>query len=113
MAFSGKYNKLRASSLLESVIALSIISICLYISIVVYSSVFSAQGSSAFYLSDNEAYELFFMSQVQDDSISEKASGKFVLEEETITPGLKEITISKKDSIGHTPKKHFFINAHE
>lgn len=54
----------KANSILESVIALSIISICLYIAVIVFSQVFSPRTSAKYYASQNRVGELFFLFEI-------------------------------------------------
>lgn len=104
-----KYCKLSANSILESVIALSIISVCLYIALLVYASVFRSDTSPKWYGAKNKTAELFFLLQVQDDSLYNNQDDKLIIEEERINTGLKQVTIKQKDSLGKTSQESYFI----
>jgi len=87
------------SSILESVMALSIISICLFITLMVYTSVFSVKSSAKFYTGQlrHEAY--FYYKLLQSDTLN--ASSFDIVSEETINinPQLKKITLVFQDSL--------------
>ncbi|MFH6996237.1 hypothetical protein, partial [Flavobacterium sp. FlaQc-48] len=70
MVLSKKYYELPANSLLESVIALTIISICLYFAIMIFASVYTPKTSAKFYSTQNKVNELFYLSELKNDSIS-------------------------------------------
>jgi len=106
-----KLCNVKANSLLESVVALSIISVCLYIAILVYASIFSPKTSIKKYSSQNKIYEAFFISQVDQDSLLDKyLNDQWVIDEE-IENNLKKITVKYKDSLQSYQAKQFYINA--
>jgi len=110
MAFLKKLCNVRANSLLESVIALSIISICLYVAVMVYSAVFTPHTSARFYTSQNKIYEAFFLQQVSTDSLSELyANGELTIDEEDIENSYKKIVVKYKDSTQAYPAKSFYV----
>jgi len=98
-----------ASSLLESVLALTLISICLYIAIMVYSAVFSPKTSIKFYTDQNKANEFFYIRQIGHDSLTEFFDSKqWEIEEET-TENIRQVTLTLKDSLKVAMIKTFFI----
>lgn len=100
--------RLKANSILESVISLSIISICLFIAVMIYSVVFTPKTSSGFYVSKNKADELFFLMQLEQDSIYLNEQDYSIAEEWQST-FLKRVTIKAKDSIGVSEEKKYYI----
>lgn len=101
--------KVRANSLMESVVALSIISVCLYIAIMIYAAVFTPKTSARFYNSFNKTSEVFFAMQLAQDSLTEKyASENWQIEEEGVGAA-KKITITYKDSLQAYPQRSFYI----
>lgn len=110
MALLKGYYNFKANSILESVIALSIISICLYIAVMVVSSVFSKKTSVKFYDTQNKINELFFLSQLQGDSlIYDETDENLIIKEEIINTGLKKINIEFKDSTHIMHEKSFYV----
>jgi hypothetical protein len=103
-----RYFRLKANSILESVIALSIISICLFIAVMVYSVVFTPKTSSAFYVSKNKADELFFLMQLEQDSIYSNEED-YSIKEEWQSTFLKKVTITAKDSTSVSGEKKYYI----
>jgi hypothetical protein len=100
--------KVSASSILESVIALTIISICLYIAAIVFSFVFTKKSSPKFYNTINQVNELFYKSQLNLDSIEYEAEN-IMLEKEKINENLSEIKLQYKDSNNINFDKKFYI----
>lgn len=114
MEFLKKYNRLKANSILESVIALTIISVCLYIAIIVCSSVFTPKTSSKFYDVQNKVNEMFFLAQIKKDSLLyNNEDENLIIEEEIIEGGVKKITVQYKDSSQYKFQKAFYIQANE
>ncbi len=114
MAFLRKYCNLQANSILESVIALSIISICLYFAIMIFAAVFTPRTSAKFYGTQNKINELFFLAQLKNDSlISENEDDSLYIEEEVINDDLKKITIQYKDSTKFQFDKSFYVQTNE
>jgi hypothetical protein len=110
MAFLRKYCNLKANSILESMIALTIISVCLYIAIMIFAAVFTPRTSAKFYATQNKVNELFFLSQLKTDSlVYESEDENLIMEEENINEGLKKITIQYKDSTQFQFEKSFYI----
>ncbi len=106
-----KFFNCKANSILESVIALSVISICLFIAVMIYSLVFTPKTSSGFYVSKNKTNELFFLLQLEDDSINVNEKD-FSIHEEWYSTSLKQVTITANDSVGEE-KKYFIQTFHE
>lgn len=100
--------KVTASSILESVIALTIISICLYIATMVFSFVFTKKNSPKFYNTVNQVNELFYKSQLNLDSIEYEAEN-IIIEKERINENLSEIKLEFKDSSNINFDKKFYI----
>nr|WP_315257934.1 hypothetical protein [uncultured Flavobacterium sp.] len=115
MASLKKYYSLRANSILESVIALTIISICFYFTILIFATVFTPRTSAKFYNTQNKVNELFFLSQIKNDSLlNENEDENLSVEEEYINENLKKTTIHFKDSTQFEFEKSFYIqNNHE
>jgi hypothetical protein len=105
-----KYCNLKANSILESVIALTIISICLYFAIMIFTAVFSPRTSVKFYETQNKVNEMFFLLQLKNDSLKKQNSNENLnIEEEPINEGLKRIQIHYKDSTKYEFDKGFYI----
>lgn len=109
MACRKRYFSYSANSILESVIALSIISICLYIALLVYASVFSPKTAPKFYNSRNQADEQFFLMQLNNDSLQNNPDENLIVEEEYINASLKKVTLKRKDSLQAVSRKSYFI----
>ena len=105
-----KYCNLKASSILESVIALTIISVCLCITIMVLSSVFTQKTSLKFYDAQNKVNELFFLAQLQGDSLMYVSDDEnLIVEEEIVNATVKKLHIVYKDSSEVKFERSFFI----
>lgn len=114
MVFLKKYYNLKANSILESVIALTIISICLYFAIMIFSAVFTPRTSTKFYDTQNKVNELFFLSQLRNDSLTtQNEEENLVIEEEIINGNLKKVSIQYKDSTQFLFDKSFYIQTYE
>jgi competence protein ComGF len=114
MVLSKKYCNIKANSILESVIALTIISICLYFAIMIFAAVFTPRTSVKFYDTQNKVNELFFLAQLKNDSIaSQNEDENLIVEEELINIGLKKITIQYKDSAQYQFDRNFYIQSDE
>lgn len=110
MVLSKKYYNLAANSILESVIALTIISICLYFAIMIFASVYTPKTSAKFYSTQNKVNELFYLSELKSDSISnENENENLQIEEESINETLKKISIHYKDSTQFKFEKSFYV----
>lgn len=99
----------KANSLLESVIALTIISICIYISIMVYANVFSPKTSTLYYSHQNKINEQFFLLQLQEEITASSVK----IEENWLNTNLKEVQVKFTDSLATEMNKTFYINATE
>ncbi|MES2545182.1 MAG: hypothetical protein V4548_09880 [Bacteroidota bacterium] len=105
-----KYSNVKANSILESMIALCIISVCLYIAIMIFAAVFTPRTSAKFYNTQNKVNELFFLTQLKNDSIkNETNENNLILEEEIVNDGVKKIIIQYKDSTKFQFEKSFYI----
>lgn len=114
MAFLKKYCNLKANSLLESVIALTIISICLYLTIMIFAAVFTPRTSAKFYSTQNKVNELFFLTQLKNDSLSNESEDEnLIMEEETVNEGVKMISVKYKDSTQFQFEKSFYVQSNE
>jgi hypothetical protein len=101
--------KVNANSLLESVIALTIISVCLYFAVMIFASVYTPKTSAKFYSTQNKVNELFYLSQIKSDSISNDENENLLIEEETINENLKKISVQYKDSSQFKFEKSFYV----
>jgi len=110
MVLSKKYYNLAANSILESVIALTIISICLYFAVMIFASVYTPKTSAKFYSTQNKVNELFYLSELKNDSISnENENENLLIEEESINERLKKISVQYKDSTQFKFEKSFYV----
>lgn len=107
------YHKMAANSLLESIIALSIISVCLYTAILVYSAVFNKNTSARFYSNQNKIYDTFFMMQLEKDSVMNFYSKENWDINSTDKGNSILINIKYSDSVQTYPEKVFFIENNE
>jgi hypothetical protein len=108
MVLSKRYYKLSANSILESVIALTIISVCLYFAVLIFASVYTPKTSAKFYGTQNKVNELFYLSELKSDSISGE-NENLLIEEETVNDNLKKISIQYKDSTQFKFEKSFYV----
>ncbi|RTY91788.1 hypothetical protein [Flavobacterium sp. GT3R68] len=113
MVFLKKYYSLKANSILESMIALTIISVCLYIAIMIFAAVFTPRTSAKFYDTQNKVNELFFLAQIKNDLLQYGEDENLLIEEEGINDGLKKVVIQYKDSTQFTFEKSFYIQSNE
>jgi hypothetical protein len=81
MGLSRRCFSVAANSLLESVISLTIISICLFIGIRVYAAVFSPKTSIKALSDAGKANEVFFQLQLGQDSILQSSEWKIEVQE--------------------------------
>lgn len=110
MVFLKKYYSIKANSILESVIALTIISICLYFAILIFAAVFTPRTSAKFYNTQNKVNELFFLSQLKNDSLQYESNDEnLLIEEEVVTDHLKKISVEYKDSTKFKFQKSFYV----
>lgn len=110
MVLSRKCYKVRANSILESVIALTIISVCLYFAIMIFASVYTPKTSSKFYSTQNKVNEVFYLAELKSDSIlNEGEDENLKLQEEAINDNLKKISIEFKDSLQYKFEKSFYV----
>ncbi|UMY66255.1 MULTISPECIES: hypothetical protein [unclassified Flavobacterium] len=93
MALRVVLNKVRAGSLIESVMALAIISACLFIALGIYGQVFSKRTSARFYLTSQHIQRDYFLMQVTPDSVT---SG--LPQTEWVNAGLREFVVPQTDS---------------
>ncbi|AWM15201.1 hypothetical protein DI487_15935 [Flavobacterium sediminis] len=104
MGFLKKYYK--ANSIIESVMALTIISICIYIAILVYANVFTPKTSMAHYSKQNILSRQFYELQLQEELPN---TAIISVEENWLNTNLKEVTVQYKDSIDKSIQKQFYI----
>lgn len=110
MVLSKKYYKLPANSILESVIALTIISICLYFAIMIFASVYTPKTSTKFYSTQNKVNEIFYLSELTNDSIvNESKDENLIIKEEIVNDNLKKISVEYKDSTQFKFEKSFYV----
>lgn len=110
MVLSKKYYNLTANSILESVIALTIISICLYFAVMIFASVYTPKTSAKFYSTQNKVNELFYLSELKSDSISNDSEiENLLIEEESVNDELKKISVQYKDSAQFKFEKSFYV----
>ncbi|WP_281635422.1 hypothetical protein [Flavobacterium marginilacus] len=110
MVLSKRYYKLPANSILESVIALTIISICLYFAVLIFASVYTPKTTAKFYSTQNRVNEFFYLKELQSDSLAnENEDQNLLIEEEDINDDLKKISIDYKDSLQFKFKKSFYV----
>jgi len=100
------YYKIGANSILESVIALSIISICLFITLIIYSSVFSPKTSIKKYIVRNRANEYFYTIQIAPDSVLRNTETDWVIKNNNSG----EYLIRYSDKYGIYVDNNFYIN---
>ncbi|MFB3389834.1 hypothetical protein [Flavobacterium sp. LAR06] len=108
MVLSKRYYKLSANSILESVIALTIISVCLYFAVLIFASVYTPKTSAKFYGTQNKVNELFYLSELESDSISGE-NENLLIEEETVNDNLKKISVEYKDSTHFKFEESFYV----
>lgn len=108
MALLRKYYK--ANSLIESVIALTIISICLFIAILVYSHVFSPKTSTQHYNKQNILNQQFYELQLNDENVN---SETISMEENWLNTNLREVSVQVKDSVESDLKAKFYLYSNE
>lgn len=99
----------KANSIIESVIALTIISICIYIAIMVYANVFSPKTSIKQYSHQNELNEQFYLMQLQEETTQENIE----VTEDWLNTYLKEVTLTYKDSLSTNVTKTVYIHTDE
>jgi hypothetical protein len=109
MAYKKRFFSVPGNSLLESVIALTIISVCLYVAVMVYASVFTPKTAPKFYISRNRMDELFFLMELQNDSVNDFPDANWKVEEEWLNANVKQVTITAKDSLQTASGNSYFI----
>lgn len=111
MKFPNLLIRIKASSLLESVIALSIVSICIFISVLIVSTVYNNSTSPRFYESRNKAQVLFFMYQIYSDSITDDFDKDIqIVNKEYINATTELIEIKTRDSTKINNRIKFYVN---
>jgi hypothetical protein len=107
---SKRYCNLAANSILESVIALTIISICLYFAVMIFASIYTPKTSAKFYGTQNKVNELFYLSELKSDSITNEGEDEnLLIEEESVNENLKKISVQYKDSTQFKFEKSFYV----
>lgn len=103
-----KYFSVAANSILESVIALCIISICLSAAVMVYAMVFNPSNSVHFYKAQNKANAMFFILQIDADSLLAAEGNKLQIENEAVGRS-RYYSVRYADSTGKPFEKQFYI----
>ncbi len=76
----------------------------------IFAAVFTPRTSAKFYNTQNKVNELFFLTQLKNDSIkNETNENNLILEEEIVNDGVKKIIIQYKDSTKFQFEKSFYI----
>lgn len=104
-----KFCRLKANSILESVIALCIIAVCLYIAILVYAMAFTPKTTPKFYSIKNKVNEIYYLAQVNPDTIEQLINKNLSTKNEIIKENLQQVLVEYKDSSGVSSKNIFFI----
>ena len=102
--------RVKANSLLESVIAVCIISVCLYIGIVIYSKAYTSKTSLKAYTTQNKINEAFVLIEAGQDSLldgTEQRKNWKITQDDT--DGLQKLTIKYSDSLQSYPEKSYYI----
>lgn len=109
-----KYCKLEANSILESVIALSIISVCLYFAVLIFAAVFTPKTAAKFYGTQNKVNEMFYLIQLKSDSLTfEALDNNLEIKQSLVDDGVKEINLKYKDSLQFEFNKIFYVQSNE
>jgi len=110
MGYLKKFCNPKANSILESVVALCIISVCLYMGVLIFAAVFTPRTSARFYNTQNKVNELFFLTQLKNDSLlDENRDTNLMIDEEEINSNLKKVTVHYKDSSKFQFEKSFYV----
>jgi hypothetical protein len=108
MKLSKKHTSLKANSLLESVIALAIISIGIYAAILVFNQVFTTSTSEKFHIEQKKSNSLFYELQIGSESLNNEQS-IYEFEISNHNSDLKEYRIHYKDSSKIKLNNRFYI----
>jgi type II secretory pathway pseudopilin PulG len=108
MKLSRKHTSLKANSLLESVIALAIISIGIYAALLVFNQVFTNSTSEKFHIEQKNCNNLFYELQLGIDTIKNDESN-YQFEINNLNSDLKEYKINYKDSAKIKLNNRFYI----
>jgi type II secretory pathway pseudopilin PulG len=103
-----KHTNLRANSLLESVIALAIISIGIYAAILVFNQVFTSNTSEKFHIEQKNINNMFYEIQLGVDTFQNDESN-YQFEINNYNLNLKEYKINYKDSAKIKLNNRFYI----
>lgn len=103
-----KHTSLKANSLLESVIALAIISIGIYATILVFNQVFTSNTSEKFHMEQKNSNNLFYEIQLGVDTLKSDESN-YQFEINDLNSDLKEYKINYKDSTKIKLNNRFYI----
>jgi hypothetical protein len=106
MEFAKKYFRVAANSILESVIALSIIAICLFVSILVYQRVFDPKTGPQLYRAKNHLNSLYYQMQMGEDSLN---TDRLLINRTWINSDIQQVDIEYKDSSGVVLHQNFYI----
>ena len=76
----------------------------------IFASVYTPKTSAKFYSTQNKVNELFYLSQIKNDSISNDSENEnLLIEEEVLGDDLKKISIQYKDSTQFKFEKSFYV----
>ena len=103
-----KHTSLKANSLLESVIALAIISIGIYAAILVFNQVFTSSTSEKFHTEQKNINNIFYEIQLGTDTFQNDESN-YQFEINSLNSDLKEYKINYKDSTKIKLSNSFYI----
>lgn len=101
------YYKIGANSILETVIALSIISVCLFVTLIIYSSVLSPRTSLKKYVIRNRINECFHTMHIAPDSLLKNIEDDWIIDRNN---NLGEYLIRYSDKHGIYGENRFYIN---
>ncbi|MFL9843558.1 hypothetical protein [Flavobacterium rhizosphaerae] len=94
-----KYGNTKAGSLLESVIALCIIAVCIYVTIIVFSRIYLPASSVRASHLKNKMFEIAILKEIGADSLSAVVNKNNLHVKEELDGNLVKMTITANDSI--------------
>lgn len=76
----------------------------------IFAAVYTPKTSAKFYSTQNKVNELFYLSELRSDSISNDSEDEnLIINEEIINDNLKKISIEYKDSTQFKFEKSFYV----
>lgn len=99
---------IKANSMLESVIAIALISACIYISLLVCNQVFSKKLEEDINFEEKKMNNIFYELQVGTDSIYN--SNIYSIDEQNDGVNMKIININPMEGAKVKNKKQFYVN---